>query len=131
MKTIKIIDLLVRIANGEDLPIIKHDGKYGKYDKKDKCYRFYNDKGCTSYFGSWFNRGLSSVGLNDEVEIIKGKPKKIEEISIQENRTVKYKDKFLETLLNHFYDLDLGTRTKINELVERVNYLLEKSDEDE
>lgn len=75
----KVIDLLNKIANGEEVPKILHNGKYGIYEKEKRAVAFYNDEKCTSYYGSWFKWELCEDGLNDEIEIIE-EPKKIEKI---------------------------------------------------
>lgn len=75
----KVIDLLNKIANGEKVPKILHNGKYGIYEKEKRAVAFYNDEKCTIYFGSWFNWELCEDGLNDEIEIIE-EDNKIEKI---------------------------------------------------
>ena len=67
----KIIDLLNKIANGEEVPKkINYDGKI--YDYEDRDY-------FTSDYGYLFDRYNVSGMLNDEVEIIE-EEKKIPEI---------------------------------------------------
>ena len=50
--------------------------------------------------------------------------KELEEIEIQENRIVRYdKDTFIESMFNHFYDMDLEVRKKLNEAIKEIKKL--------
>ena len=80
MKTIKIIDLLNKIANGEELPtyIKVRDSIFGvsyKFSGKDLDYQLDNDE---NYLSDYICNG--GISLNDEVEIIE-EDKKIERIT--------------------------------------------------
>lgn len=84
-KTIKVIDLLNKIANGEEVPIkIKVDKKIYIYDKLEYFYKM-RDTGddllqlCTVY--------SSDIFMNMEVEIIEDK----QEIDIQNIGELTYK----------------------------------------
>ena len=108
MKTIKIIDLLNMIANGEELP------KKITYTDADLCryvfeLGFGKDYWCEE-LGNWLfhNWDIQKI-LNDEVEIIE-EEKEIEKIN----------HVFGE---NGYLDLDAGVELmdKINELIEAVN----------
>ena len=77
VETIKIIDLLNKVANGEELPKkIKYNGYIFEYDTNHKRYESYFDEQI------WTLNDFINVNdrLNDEVEIIKEKklPEKIE-----------------------------------------------------
>ena len=113
----KVIDLLNKIANGEEVPKILHNGKYGIYEKEKRAVAFYNDEKCTSYYGSWFNWELCEDGLNDEIEIIE-EPKKIENTNLK----VKIDRNFgcwknLNHLLFGIGEID----KKLNEIIDYIN----------
>lgn len=101
MKTIKIIELLNKIANDEDVPQeIRYNGdKYSKkYDKIENCYYYdglYNTLSNIIY--------LDSSGLNDEIEIIGDDEKKIEKIG-----------------KGHYID-DEEVLEKIDEIIDYIN----------
>lgn len=102
----KVIDLLNKIANNEEVPKkIKHRNKiYEYFERLDDTFNYkeiIDGKYADDYFNDkYFMENI----LNDEIEIIEEKPKKIEKI---------------ETF--DFCGLDL--RDKINEI---IDYLLEK-----
>lgn len=76
----KIIDLLINIANGEGVPNkIKHLGKEYIYDFNIQDYRC-ND---TLLFNTLFSKYRTGYFINDEVEIIEEKPKPITKESIE------------------------------------------------
>lgn len=110
----KVIDLLNKIANGEEVPErIKWNDVIWEYNKEEKEYysqrteeAFFND---TSSVGFWL-----MAHLNDVVEIIEDK----EDINIQS----------ISELPEWGYDDDDIRRT-INELVQAVKHL-EKTKED-
>ena len=73
----KIIDLLNKIANGEEVPfLIKYEDIILKYDLEGQDYRIYQDG---YLFTKLFEREDCKF-LNDEVEIIE-EDKKIEKLS--------------------------------------------------
>lgn len=99
MSKIKIIDLLNMISKGEEVPKkIKYNKKIYEYSQKDN--RYHNVEGgldLSSIFGDYnFNY------LNDEIEIIEEKPKKLTHLD--------FADK-------------VAVGNKINEI---IDYLLEK-----
>ena len=72
-KTIKIIDLLVKVANGEEVPEnIEYDNKVMKYDHNKQDYKDYYSNGN----GTWLFQYLfdkcrnTSHFINDYVEIL-------------------------------------------------------------
>lgn len=73
MKTIKIIDLLNKIANGEEVPEHIKIGKNEWYFYKSR--NTYGDKKSAWIVWDWY---VEENRLNDEVEILK-EPKKIPE----------------------------------------------------
>lgn len=104
----KIIDLLNRIANGEEIPrtIRWYDEFYNDYDEISNNYKAF-------VYGKLQN---NVWGLNDEIEIIE-EPKKIEKLELESG---KIDDKeFLAKYITH-------NRYKINELIDEINNLKEK-----
>ena len=102
-KAIKVIDLLNKIANGEEAP------KKIKYNDEEYHTNIFN----TYYFDDNNGTALNFENLNDEVEIIEEEP----EIDIQ---GIVELDKISEfnttaTIGNHF--------NKINELVRAIKQL--------
>lgn len=106
---IKIIDLLVKIANNEEVPKkIKYSNVKLEYVEENGDYYNYYGRGLFEYkFGNCKNF------LNDEVEIIE-EPKKIEKLpkGITDNACA---TKDQRTIAN-----------KINELIDEINNLKEK-----
>ena len=126
----KIIDLLVKIANGEELPkkIMYNDRIY--YLEHEKVDLFtYNTK------GSFEERQLSLIidneylSLNDEVEILE-KPKKIEKLeSVRGSDLTDLTDKDMVLRNNALIELCKilnNMNNKTNELIEEINNLKEK-----
>ncbi|MDY5930153.1 MAG: hypothetical protein SPJ27_09040 [Candidatus Onthovivens sp.] len=66
-KTIRVIDLLNKIANGEEVPKkIRYFGEEFKLAKDNEYYSVYSSRSLISYFGEDYLR----AELNDEVEIL-------------------------------------------------------------
>lgn len=86
-KTIKVIDLLNKIANGEDVPEkILYKEKIFEFDKLEKCYITSNfDNTVMNDLGIYLDDGLNMNSLNDTVEIIEEQ----EEIDIQSIKDIK------------------------------------------
>lgn len=106
---IKIIDLLIKIANNEKVPKkIRYFGEIYEYSEEMK---FYYQNG-SSMYRDFFTEGNC---LNDEVEIIE-EEKEIEKIDI----TKAYlSSNFHENVLE-----DIATlQTKVNELIDEINKL--------
>ena len=101
MKTIKIIDLLNKIANGEEVPQKIRIGALGMYWDGSA---YWDEDGETSFCEVI---GSSKYGLNREVEIIE-EEKEIEKLD--ENNT---------NVLTNIIE----NRKKINELIDAVNEL--------
>ena len=112
----KIIDLLNKIANGEEVPtiILFNSYKY-RFDKIDRVYR--NIRG-NSTLGEINELDLY---LNDEVEIIeeeKGIPEKEDELiryNIQEFDNLK---EFVEITTNDVFG-------KINKVIDKLNVVID------
>ena len=92
----KVIDLLVKIANEDEIPeIVKYDDYLLTYDEDTQDY--YNEPSCTYSL-------LNDIHykLNDEVEIIEDTPKKIEHIHLanipEERRWFTFRDKINEII---------------------------------
>jgi hypothetical protein len=120
----KIIDLLNKIANGEELPkkimyrCKEFDLHYAD-DKEELPYYISDEFVLIHYINNFYQ-------LNDEVEIIENKP--IEEIKIEIKDT---KNKLLGNSGTEYSIrvIDKILINKINELVKEVNKLKEMKDE--
>lgn len=111
MKTIKIIDLLNKIANGEEVPKeIKFDGELCSFDNEDKDYY------CEQYGNIvWYlvdTRNNMSEVLDTEVEIIE-EDKKIEKLI-----TLSGYDS--SSMQRHYVKIN-EVCNKINEIIDRLN----------
>ena len=100
----KIIDLLNKIANEEEVPKnIKYDNYILTYNERAQDYYNYNEPTCIYSL-------LDDIHykLNDKVEIIDDTPKE---------------DKKIEKLNINTYDeiLDTTLASKINEIIDRLN----------
>lgn len=114
---IKVIDLLVKIANGEKVPKkIKFMNSIWEYCKNGSTQDYINDY--DKYLMEFIP--INKVGLNDEVEIIE-EPKKIEKIARCD-----------DVKMTHYGELYKPTeseeilRIKINKLIDEINNLKEK-----
>lgn len=105
---IKIIDLLVKIANGEEVPEkIKYNNKIWEYDVYSNDY-----KGEDIWlFEELFEYRRTIEFINDEVEIIE-ESKKIEKIDFRTLNTQKEKNRAM--------------KDTINKLIDEINNLKEK-----
>lgn len=111
----KVIDLLNKIAKGEEVPKnIEVSGELitfkFTFDKNRDLYLSEHHKTLGEIFD------LSNM-LNNEVEIIEEKPKHIEELNISRLRKNEY-----------CYPITVEIMAKINELSKAVNYLLDKDE---
>lgn len=110
----KIIDLLVKISQGEKMPKkIKYEGYVWGYDKVAKdYYRNDIDEEYIYLFQDLFKK-KTGFFINNEVEIIE-EDKKIIRLEFEEGNI---EDKlFLARYITH-------NRAKINELIDEVNKL--------
>ncbi len=112
---IKVIDLLVRIANGEEAPnkIRFNNIKWNRvYGEKNVCYI---DEYDNDFFLHFFRNNLDFT-LNDEVEIIE-EPKKIEKIEMCTGGIMSF---------DSVENITTELKNKINELIDEINNLKEK-----
>lgn len=120
MQTIKIIDLYNNLANGKEVPKkIKYKEHNLIYDKEDMHDYIYISLGgeitCDTLL-----ENIDANNLNDEVQILEDKPKKIDDFKLR----------------NEKGEILIGANMwaiyyKLNELTQAVNYILEKSDKSE
>ena len=119
---IKIIDLLNKIANGEEVPEkIKYLTINYIYDSDNQIYykENYQDIGNYGDLLMELSSHKGIVALNDEIEIIEDTPKedkKIEKLDLQYNDTIKG-IKFEEQILMYCDNLQF----KINKIIDRLN----------
>ena len=115
MNKLRVIDLLNKIANGEEVPTFRYLDRTFRYNKEEKWFDDINDI-------SYCRTGFGCDELNDEVEIIE-EDKKIDKITnmncidvIDSNCYEKYSNKAIA--------LDINTlRHQINKI---IDYLEEK-----
>jgi sortase (surface protein transpeptidase) len=106
----KVIDLLNKIANGENIPrSIEYMGEQYDYDEETKDYTYADEDNIDIWLFDKYN--ASSI-LNDEIEIIE-EDKAIEELKIPEIDDVKN-------------ERIVRAEFKINELVKAVNDISSK-----
>ena len=117
-KTIKIIDLLNKIANGEDVPTeIKYKNSFYKWEQYHEKYWYYET--ALAFFRALY---LSDNILNDTVEIIEEQEEidiqsieKIEDIFIEISscgEDVKYLARKYNEILKWAKQLDKKTKEK-------------------
>ena len=108
----KIIDLLNKIANGEEVPkIIKLNGNIYDYEPESQDYYNRSNLRYKYLFDEWFH--ISKV-LNNEVEIL-DEPKKIEKITVRE-KTLGFPNGEWTAR-----NMDKAFAIKINEIIDRLN----------
>ena len=119
----KVIDLLNKIANGEEVPEkILYKEKIFEFDKLEKCYITSNfDNSVMNDLSIYLDDGLNMNSLNDEVEILEEQ----QDIDIQPlNPQTNYFKDGTDFVYKLMYD-------KINELVQAVKQLDKKIKEKE
>lgn len=118
----KIIDLYNIIAKGEVPPKqINYDGSIYNWDLNK--YLHYSDE--FSRERNLLEGIVTEMCLNDEVEIIEDKPKKIENMGLFD---LTIKDEENELGYTGVADTIETVYCKLDEIIDSVNYLLEKSD---
>ena len=114
----KIIDLLNKIANGEEVQQFEYYGGTYRKSKKDNKYW------CN---GMWFEFDIDD--LNTEVEIIeepKGVPEKLEILNANEHS----KEVYYENYSKEEISLDIETlQIWVNKIIDYLDYLESKGDE--
>lgn len=116
----KVIDLLVKIANREEVPKkIKYRKDIYLYNSQYENYYLESKSVCGLH--SLFNILCTDGDLNDEIEIIEEveKPREIEQIMTK-------KDKYNN--INELSQEVFKAFETIDELVNAVNYLLKKEE---
>lgn len=118
----KIIDLLNKINNGEEVPKkVKFDNTIFEYDKNQKEYNHQNHNG---YYETLLYRVMTShfidVLLRAEVEVIE------ENNGIKELNDTNYFDNMTSEDKEFYFNL---TRTKLNEVIREVNKLRKEREE--
>ena len=129
---IKIIDLLNKIANNEEVPEkIKYDGIALIYDVEIQDYWCYYDKYLFEYKFAECNDFL-----NDYVEIIE-EPKKLEKLDVAllgqcdnwlrcpTNKVTKQDVELNPYIIDNIRENTLYFQRKINELIDEINNLKE------
>ena len=106
MKTIKIIDLFIKIANGEEVPKkIKYRDVIYNYDKEDyfggDAEEYYNDALLLPHVVNVYKF------LNEEVEIIEDTPKEDKKIAKVGRKAKNITNQYL--------------KEKLNEIINKIN----------
>ena len=118
----KVIDVLNKIANGEEVPEkIKYLTINYIYDSDNQIYykENYQDIGNYGDLLMELSSHKGIVALNDEIEIIEDTPKedkKIEKLDLQYNDTIKG-IKFEEQILMYCDNIQF----KINKIIDKIN----------
>ena len=134
MKTIKVIDLLNKIANGEEVPRkFTYGGYLWEYDINNKMWFYYFGEGKNHRFDKLFYLNMC---LNDEAEIIEDaeEDKEIEKLNVAllgqcdnwlEKRDVNIKSDFELNpyIIENIRENTLYFQRKINEVIDIVNKL--------
>lgn len=122
-KTIKMIDLLYKIANGEEAPKkIRYFGEEFKLAKDNEYYSVYSSRPLISYFGEDYLR----AELNDEVEILDEEEfEDIEEITIRD-KTIGFPNGEWTAR-----NMDKAFSIKINQLIKNQKKIIERLKESE
>ena len=113
----KVIDLLNKIANGEEVPKeIKYE--YHRYLYNESFHNYYQVMS-----GGNLLR-FSIQDLNDEVEIIEYTPKedkKIEHLDLEELNDLLRVDLNYYNLFHKTHKMLVETKSKINEIIDKIN----------
>lgn len=129
----KVIDLLNKIANNEEVPrIITFGDIIYTYDEEVQDY---TDSGDEYLLYSIFNE-KTEIALNEKVKVIENKTKQIEKIpiSLDDNTNsiyIEYEScsNDIPHKIKSFSVFDIYISNKMNELIDKVNKLIEKGDE--
>lgn len=129
VKTITIIQLLNKIANGEEVPTkIKYEGDILKYDKIIQDYIGVSKTGSGSFFNYLFVNHQTSFFINNKVEIIEDEDKDtniqdIEELEFYEYEDSKPRIRTHKNTINNMRIIDVTLAKKINDLIKSVKKL--------
>ena len=117
----KVIDLLVKIANNEEVPKkIKLKNFKEIYTLREDCtgYKWYGEEKTNNDFGETIHENLEYI-LKQDIEILE-EPKKIEKLnlpSFEEFKNMSVAESYL--VIAKEYDV-------LNELIDEINNLKEK-----
>ena len=111
MKTIKVIDLLNKITNGEVPKKIKYGYDIYEYNKEEQDY-IYFETGEDKYVHLIEDEIICTFNLLEEIEIIEDTPKEDKKIE-----SIDYLDFSNLTKENKVWDLF----NKVNEIIDKVN----------
>ena len=126
----KLIDLLVKIANGEEVPEkIKYNNCEYKFNKDRNDYECAKIKDWSLFYNKIGKANNMIDCLNDEIEILEDKPKKIKKIKFPENWNEHRNMTFEEFRKAYKINFEISANT-INEIIDNLNYLLERSDKE-
>lgn len=127
IKKIKLIELLNKIANGEDLPKRIKWGTVNyilKQDSLDGHLYYEKEQGCTSLVAE-----LKTMDdLKSEVEILENNTEEIEELAIINNYSYNILSK--EEKIKQLKSYIENNRDKINELVKVINSIRKEKNND-
>lgn len=117
----KVIDLLNKIANGEEVPkIIKYDETIYYFRNYD--YKEYNiEKSYCDEQTSWIEDKFDFYKINDEVEIIE-EDKKIRKLDFIEENTFSKRQNGMTSEDRRLLDsnfIEIGN--KLNEIIDKIN----------
>ena len=128
MQTMKIIDLLNKLANGEVPKKIKYDNDIYEYNKDYQDYGYFNT-GIDRYITLIENELNSVFNLNEEVEIIEDTPKEDKKIEKLETYKDRNNDIFLDNLCYKYVPIHKDSLSfneqviidKLNEIIDKIN----------
>ena len=111
-KTIKVIDLLNKIANGKEVPKkIKYDDDIYEYDYDEKNYAYF----FIDHYNYLFDEDITQI-LDDEVEIIEDNDK----LKHGENY-VDFADLIPDSKFDYLYEMESKIIDHINKIEEALN----------
>lgn len=122
----KVIDLLNKIANNEEVPKkIKYEDDIFEYQEYCKDYQCISNKELGFLLKDDVGYYYCYKRLNDEIEIIEEKPKKIKEFEMMYPISNEF-DSEIGCLVSIYNSNLAHIKQGIDELTKAVNYLLEK-----
>ena len=133
---IKVIDLLVKIANNEEVPKkIKLKNFKEIYTLREDCtgYKWYGEEKTNNDFGETIHKNLEYI-LKQDIEILE-EPKKIEKLDVAllgqcdnwlrcpTNKVTKQDVELNPYIIDNIRENTLYFQRKINELIDEINNL--------